>query len=245
MSGPEMVPLDFVMLPKVLHDMGWSTHAIGKWNLGNLVKDFTPTYRGFDTFLGYYAAALKDYWFHGGGGHCQKSNCSAPGDSLSCSSPTDLSNSSGTSVRPADAPGVNGTYDEVVFTSEALRLIRASDAAHGFYLYLAYQNVRTSRRRGTRERSVFVLLWGLLVPGAPDCRAGAGALNCPEHSQWSDGHPSDTSSLLCRRFALPKDRKGHVQSARWNAHDPRLWRWQRDCGPACDWQTVALGLRGR
>lgn len=38
MKGPEMVPLSFVMLPQLLHDMGFATHALGKWNLGNLVK---------------------------------------------------------------------------------------------------------------------------------------------------------------------------------------------------------------
>ena len=31
MKGPEMVPLSFVMLPKLLHDMGFATHALGKW----------------------------------------------------------------------------------------------------------------------------------------------------------------------------------------------------------------------
>jgi arylsulfatase B len=144
MKGPEMVPLSFVMLPQLLHDMGFATHALGKWNLGNLVKDFTPTYRGFDTFTGYYAAALKDYWYHGNPTACKTSNCSEPGAGPLCSSPTDLSNSSGPTVAPADAPGVNGTYDEIVFTNEAVRLIRGADPTKGFYMYLAYQNVHST-----------------------------------------------------------------------------------------------------
>ena len=108
-------------------------------NLGNLVKDYTPTYRGFDTFTGYYAAALKDYWYHGSpqGRKGCNGTCSDPGTSPSCASPTDLSNSSGAIVAPADASWVNGTYDEVVFTREAVRLISGADPAKGFYMYLA------------------------------------------------------------------------------------------------------------
>lgn len=146
MKGPEMVPLSFVMLPQLLHDMGWATHALGKWNLGNLVKDFTPTYRGFQTFTGYYAAALVDYWYHGSpeGRRDCNSSCASPGTSPSCLSPTDLSNSSGQTVGPADASWINGTYDELVFTREAVRLISGAASDKGFYMYLAYQNVHST-----------------------------------------------------------------------------------------------------
>jgi arylsulfatase A-like enzyme len=33
---------------------GYSTHAIGKWHLGFQAWEYTPTYRGFDTFDGFY-----------------------------------------------------------------------------------------------------------------------------------------------------------------------------------------------
>ena len=48
MEGNEAVPLNYTMLPAVLAKHGWSTHAIGKWNLGNTVRSYTPTFRGFD-----------------------------------------------------------------------------------------------------------------------------------------------------------------------------------------------------
>ena len=50
----------------MLHEhANFTTSAIGKWNLGAFARDFTPTFRGFDTFFGYYNAALKDYWYLG------------------------------------------------------------------------------------------------------------------------------------------------------------------------------------
>ena len=32
------------------------THALGKWDIGFLEKKCSATYRGFDTFFGYYTA---------------------------------------------------------------------------------------------------------------------------------------------------------------------------------------------
>ena len=52
----EVVPMDFKLLPQLLKDAGYTTAAIGKWNLGALLLPHTPTRRGFDTFFGYYAA---------------------------------------------------------------------------------------------------------------------------------------------------------------------------------------------
>ena len=160
MKGPEAVPLDFEMLPALLKKQrGYQTHAVGKWNLGNLVKAYTPTFRGFDSFVGYYAAALADYWYHGNPGKCKVSaGLTAP------AFVTDLSNSSGANeaagVRPATAPGVNGTYDLDVFAADAVRRIEAHAAAQlkrraagemeaGLYVYAAFQNVHSTAQNPT------------------------------------------------------------------------------------------------
>jgi hypothetical protein len=149
------VPLDFQMLPALLKAQhGYETHAVGKWNLGNLVKAHTPTFRGFDSFVvGYYAAALKDYWYHGGG------TCKPSAGVPEASFLTDLSNSSGANVsdgvRPCDAPDVNGTYDLDVFAADAVRRIEthaaeqrarreAGQAERGLYIYAAFQNVHSA-----------------------------------------------------------------------------------------------------
>ena len=45
---------------------GYSTHMIGKWHLGFYNWDSTPTYRGFDTFYGFYGGA-EDHDTHSRG----------------------------------------------------------------------------------------------------------------------------------------------------------------------------------
>ena len=69
----EGVPLDRTLLPQVLQDANYSTHAIGKWDVRTCLTwpawhltvlwqigysrwEYTPTYRGFDSFIGYYLA---------------------------------------------------------------------------------------------------------------------------------------------------------------------------------------------
>jgi hypothetical protein len=106
--------------------------AIGKWHTGALLKNHTPTYRGFDSFFGYYHAAVSSYWYHGGeGGGCEG---------------TDLSNSTGANgkISPANRADLNGTYDTTAFTDEAVRKILAHNASRPLYMYLAYQAVHAA-----------------------------------------------------------------------------------------------------
>ena len=42
----------FKLVPEALKPYGYRSHAIGKWDVGYVLRQCLPTYRGFETFLG-------------------------------------------------------------------------------------------------------------------------------------------------------------------------------------------------
>ncbi|GFY59697.1 arylsulfatase B [Trichonephila inaurata madagascariensis] len=60
---PTGVSIKYPFLPQKLKEIGYSTHIIGKWHLGHCNQSYTPLYRGFDSFLGFYYAE-GDYYTH-------------------------------------------------------------------------------------------------------------------------------------------------------------------------------------
>ncbi|XP_064487142.1 arylsulfatase B-like [Ornithodoros turicata] len=60
---PTGVALGVPFLPEKLRDLGYVTHAVGKWHLGYCNWAYTPTFRGFDSFLGFYLGS-QDYYEH-------------------------------------------------------------------------------------------------------------------------------------------------------------------------------------
>ncbi|XP_077558103.1 arylsulfatase B-like isoform X2 [Haemaphysalis longicornis] len=55
------LPLNLKILPEHLKDLGYETHLVGKWHLGYSSLNYTPTYRGFDSFYGQYSGPV-DYF---------------------------------------------------------------------------------------------------------------------------------------------------------------------------------------
>ena len=51
------------IMPQYFKEAGYTTHAIGKWHLGHCHQNYTPTYRGFDSFYGFYLGS-EDYYTH-------------------------------------------------------------------------------------------------------------------------------------------------------------------------------------
>jgi arylsulfatase A-like enzyme len=62
------LPLNETTLPQVLNARGFKSHAVGKWHLGCHKTAYLPTFRGFDSFYGYYEGS-EDYWTHNFYGH--------------------------------------------------------------------------------------------------------------------------------------------------------------------------------
>lgn len=108
---------EFTLLPALLKKQGYSTHALGKYDIGYMRQECTPTLSGFDTFLGYYEACLSDYWYH-----WSPQQCDDNGPYI------DFSNSTLNHPQAA-SPILNGTYNAHVFTAETIRLIHNNFAS--------------------------------------------------------------------------------------------------------------------
>nr|KAG5693863.1 hypothetical protein BaRGS_009919 [Batillaria attramentaria] len=89
---------------------------VGKWHLGFCNWKYTPTFRGFDSYLGYYNAA-EDYYTHviGSGYDFRKDK----------------------DVDAAD----NGTYSAYVFTDRIIDIISTHNKSQPLFLYLPFQSV--------------------------------------------------------------------------------------------------------
>ena len=53
------LPLELPTMADKLKEAGYSTHAVGKWHIGFYKKEYTPKYRGFDSYYGNVINNLK------------------------------------------------------------------------------------------------------------------------------------------------------------------------------------------
>ncbi|XP_057307731.1 arylsulfatase B-like isoform X1 [Hydractinia symbiolongicarpus] len=121
---PWGVGLKEKFLPQYLKKLGYSTHAVGKWHLGFFAKEYTPTYRGFDSFYGFYSGKA-DYWYHA----VNLTYCGL-----------DLHHN----LEPVYTQW--GNYSTEIFTAEAEDRIRNHNISEPMFLYLAYQAVHSANR---------------------------------------------------------------------------------------------------
>ncbi|CAG5115309.1 unnamed protein product [Candidula unifasciata] len=150
-SQPNGLPLQFPTIADLLKSVGYSTHAIGKWHLGFYKKEYTPLYRGFDSFYGYWEGGEDYYTYY----HCDSfHNRSTPTDMRILQGYTnedilsgkyaDKKTWCGYDLRDMSEPvtNMNGTYSTHLYTKRAIDVInRSKNAGKPFFLYLAYQAV--------------------------------------------------------------------------------------------------------
>eukprot|EP00927_Polykrikos_kofoidii_P054856 TRINITY_DN4920_c0_g2_i1.p1 TRINITY_DN4920_c0_g2~~TRINITY_DN4920_c0_g2_i1.p1 ORF type:complete len:611 (+),score=57.39 TRINITY_DN4920_c0_g2_i1:48-1880(+) len=121
---PAGLPEDEVLLPEILRTLGYATHAVGKWHLGFYKETLTPTFRGFNTFYGFYGLGADYTEHYERDGYDfrreQSVNCGA-----GCSIIED----------------VRGQYSSTLFTERTKNLIRSHDPAVPLFIYLAWQAV--------------------------------------------------------------------------------------------------------
>ena len=133
------LPLNETTLADKFQQAGYANHATGKWHLGFYKWAMTPTFRGFESFVGFYSGG-EGYFSHESSGGYDFRRDATPRCGEGCSEVAWQDGQRGLNcTNVADCPQ---TYSTTVFTAEAVRVVRAHDfAAKPLFLYLAYQGV--------------------------------------------------------------------------------------------------------
>ncbi|KAL9958325.1 hypothetical protein ACROYT_G035327 [Oculina patagonica] len=113
---PYGLPLDFATLQQALKKAGYATHMVGKWHLGFYEWPYTPTYRGFDSFYGFYTGA-EDHFKHDRNGILDLHDNKEP------------------------VKDQGGVYSARLYAKQAQSVISSHNASSPLFLYLPFQNV--------------------------------------------------------------------------------------------------------
>ena len=127
------VPLNNTMLPKILLQNGYDTAMVGKWHLGMYKWEYTPTFRGYKSYYGYYTGG-EDYYSH----KCQNYYDFRNDIGLNCGK--------NCSIVEIDA---YHKYSTPLFSQRAVEIVTNHSTNpltkdEPLFLYLAYQSVHSS-----------------------------------------------------------------------------------------------------
>ncbi|KZC04356.1 Arylsulfatase J [Dufourea novaeangliae] len=121
-AEPRGLPLHEKLLPEYLRELRYKTHIVGKWHLGFYTKEYTPTYRGFDSHLGFWSGH-QDYFDH--------TAVESPYWGLDMRRGLDT------------AWDLHGQYSTDIFTKHAVKLIDEHNTTDPLFLYLAHAAVHS------------------------------------------------------------------------------------------------------
>lgn len=173
------LPTNLTTMADVFKGAGYVTRAVGKWHLGFYKWDYTPTFRGFDSFVGFYTGG-EDYFTHQSSGGYDFRNDTAPQCGENCSQ-----------VLWA----AEGKYSTTVFAEEAVRLINDYDASqsdeHPLFMYLAFQGVHAP---GEAPQS-YIDPYNVSIPD-PKRRTFAGMLSCVDEGLGNVTHALSEKGML-------------------------------------------------
>jgi hypothetical protein len=114
-ATPTGLPLNEVTIAqKLAQEHNYACHAIGKWHVGFYRQEYTPTFRGFDSFVGFYGGA-EDHYSHQVTGAFDMRRDLEPECGDDCSQV---------------ASDLNGTYSTSIFAARAVEVVENHAAAH-------------------------------------------------------------------------------------------------------------------
>jgi arylsulfatase B len=120
------LPLNETTMAQLFQRAGYATHMSGKWHLGFYKWAMTPTFRGFDSFVGFYSGG-EDYFQHTSSGAYDFRRDDSPNCGANCSR-----------IAWQD----QGAYSTTIFAEEAVRVVTAHEPSkQPLFLYLAFQGV--------------------------------------------------------------------------------------------------------
>ncbi|KAJ3658164.1 hypothetical protein Zmor_009922 [Zophobas morio] len=121
-AEPRGLPLTEKILPQYLKELGYTNRIVGKWHLGSYKRVYTPTYRGFDSHIGFWTGH-QDYFDH--------TAVENPGWGFDMRRNLDL------------AYDLHGQYSTDVFTEESVKIIKDHNVSTPLFLYLAHAAVHS------------------------------------------------------------------------------------------------------
>nr|XP_053641745.1 arylsulfatase B-like [Cherax quadricarinatus] len=196
-AEPVGLDLQLKLLPQALKDVGYQTHAVGKWHLGFCSWDYTPTMRGFDTFYGYYTGSEHYYTHYRSHVFDSKMNSCNDSDVDYCS---DLDDAPGgkeghnwLDLRNNTTPdsSQDGVYSTYMFASYIEDLLRTRNPEDPMFLYVPFQSVHAPLMVPEKytepyvyindaDRRTYLERWTAQIHGANNCLFGDKRANLGE-----------------------------------------------------------------